>query len=392
MKILIITSEIIVNKYSGSIRTSKIIKELSEIHDVDVLTEPMSIWNFDHNINEIHLTDFQDKIKYQRGLKRKVLSKYFHVNLNFKKRFSAFMRSIKNMEINDYDCIIALSAGDFFVPHKVLTKIKTDARKIGYIHDPYPMDLYPEPYRVSPTKKSEIEKNKFKRILHNIDVIAFPSLLLGESMNDYYKFGEDKICVLPHLLPNLNVNKFEDDNAISFLKEQNIIKGKFYLHAGTLLKHRNVFEIIKQFKSLKKNNEIDSDFKLLLIGNVNYKIQESDEDVVIVKNRLNLELINGISNYAKSLIIVEHISDFSPFLPGKLPECIAHEKKIMHFGPFNSEICRVVGKFTDIDLFSAHLDNASSIRKVLKNGGIDLSKNKELVDYFKIDNFLKSLF
>ena len=78
-------------------------------------------------------------------------------------------------------------------------------------------------------------------------------------------------------------------------------------------------------------------------------------------------------------------------MPGKVPECIAHKKPVMHFGPTNSETCRVVGQYISTDLFSAKLDDPLSIKKVLKNGGINLSNNQSLVNYFKINGFIKDL-
>ena len=95
MRILIITSEIIKNKYSASIRTVKIIQQLSKKHEVDVITEPMSIWDFKHNIKNTYLTEYQFNNKYQNSLRKKILSKFFYINLNFRKRLRAFMKVIK---------------------------------------------------------------------------------------------------------------------------------------------------------------------------------------------------------------------------------------------------------------------------------------------------------
>lgn len=391
MRILIITSEIIKNKYSASIRTVKIIQQLSKKHEVDVITEPMSIWDFKHNIKNIYLTEYQFNNKYQNSLRKKILSKLFYINLNFRKRLRAFKKVIKKLDLNKYDYIIAFGGGDFFIPHEVLSISKTKTKTIGYIHDPFPIDLYPEPYKVAPTKRSNVDKRKFKKMLYQLDILSFPSLLLGQSMNNYYQFGEQKINILPHLLSKIDTSNYDEEILDSFLSKNYLIKNNYYLHAGTLLKHRVVHEIINQFKALKKNNQLPSKFKLLFIGNVNYKIQESDDDVVFIKNRLNLDLVNGISFYAKALLIVEHISNFSPFLPGKVPECIAHKKPVMHFGPTNSETCRVVGQYISTDLFSAKLDDPLSIKKVLKNGGINLSNNQSLVNYFKINGFIKDL-
>ena len=63
----------------------------------------------------------------------------------------------------------------------------------------------------------------------------------------------------------------------------------------------------------------------------------------------------------------------------------------MHFGPLKSETCRVVNQFMNIEMFSAKLDDPVAIKKVLKEGGVDLSENKELVNYFTIDGFMNTL-
>lgn len=391
MKILIVSSEIIVNKYSASIRVSKIIKELSKISSVEILTEPMSVWDFNHKADEIFVTDYKIPKTIKKSLKAKVYSKYFKISIPHLKRYKAFVSKLKQIDLNQYDVIIAFGGGGFFEPLEALSQIKTKALTIGFIHDPYPSDVFPEPYQTEFNKNTLKIRNKLKDVFLKLDKLAFPSKLLGEWMDKYYEFGYDKILELPHLLPTIHIDDDAKKKAEQFLNLHELKPEKFYFHAGTLLKHRPVKDIITQFKKLKSDGYFDHDFKLLFIGRVNYDIQKSDKDVIVIKERQPLDLINAISTHAKALIIIEHIADISPFLPGKVPEYIAHEKPIMHFGPQHSETCRIVKPFVVMSNFSAALNQPKEIFSVLKNGGVNLSENKSIVKHFKIDTFITQL-
>ncbi|QSS96402.1 hypothetical protein [Psychroflexus sp. ALD_RP9] len=391
MRILIISSEIIKNKYSASIRVTKILKELSENSQVDILTEPMSVWDFKHQANKVFITNYKIPSSQKKTLKAKVYSKYFKISISQLKRYKAFISKLKQINLDQYDVIIAFGGGGFFEPLEALSQCKTNALTVGFIHDPYPGDVFPEPYQTKTNKNTLKIREKLKRVFLKLDKLAFPSKLLGEWMDKYYEFGDDKILELPHLLPTIEIDDDAKKEAEKFLNLHNLKHENFYFHAGTLLKHRPVKDIITQFKKLKKDGYFDHDFKLLFIGNVNYDIQKSDKDVVIVNKRKPLDLVNAISRKAKALMIIEHIADISPFLPGKVPEYIAHQKPIMHFGPQNSETCRVVKPHIEISKFSATLDNPKLIYAVLQLGGVELHQNISIINHFKIDTFIKKI-
>ncbi|SEA54700.1 glycosyltransferase family protein [Psychroflexus halocasei] len=391
MKILIISSEIVKNKYSASIRTSKAIQKISREHEVDILTEPMTVWDFEHQAKNIYISDYKIPNSKKLSFKEKLASKFLKISLRHQARERQLRKKLKSISYDEYDFIIAFGGGGFFEPLIVLSELKTKATRIGFIHDPYPGDVFPEPYKSDSTKHSLKIRHQLKDVFTKLDKLAFPSKLLGTWMDGYYEFGQSKILELPHLLPTIELDRDAKDEASIFLKSYNLKPKKFYFHAGTLLKHRPVEEIIKQFKKLKNEDLVEKDFKLLFIGSVNYDIQNTDEDVIIIKQRQPLALINAISSQAKALMIIEHIADISPFLPGKVPEYIAHEKPIMHFGPRNSETCRIVEPFVEISNFSAALDQPEQISILLKNGGVNLSENKNIVNHFKIDNFITQI-
>lgn len=394
-KILIVSSEIIKDKYSSSLTTYKFIQEASKLYDVDVLTEPMTVVNFTHNCNNIYYTNY---IGHKGYVLLKVLNRayklIFKYNVYRRLRYSAFVSSLKSMDLNKYSAIIAFGGGDFFEPLEALAAINksTKYKRIGYVHDPFPFDVYPLPYQEKTTKKTLAQRKKLAKIFLKLDKIAFPSQLLGAWMHSFYNFGLQKIMVIPHGIPE--VVEFESDVIVhSFLKEHNLVENEYYLHAGTLLYHRPIEPIIEGFKKYKNSQKSASNCKLLFIGSSQYKIENTDEDVLIINERKPLNLINSLSKCCKGLIIIEHNGEISPFLPGKFPEYLFFNKPILHFGPYNSEINRIVRNFSapqsSMANFTATLNDTNAIANVFIKGGFNLFQNQTLKDYFRFKSLDK---
>src|SRR5690606_35604312 len=95
MKILIVSSEIIINRYSASIRTAKIIKELSESQILDVLTEPTTVWDFKHNIRNVYLIKNSKRVFKNKTFIEKFLTKFLFINPNIYCRYKAFEVKLK---------------------------------------------------------------------------------------------------------------------------------------------------------------------------------------------------------------------------------------------------------------------------------------------------------
>ena len=392
MKILIVSSEIIKNKYSASIRVYKFLESIPLNIDYDILTEPMTVFDFEHRAVNIFMTDYRySGPKKNKTVGDKIFYKVFNKDYTLNKRSDAFLKGLKKIQLNDYDTIISFSGGGFFGPQLAMSKITTTATRVAYIHDPYPNDIYPEPYKTETTRFTIQAKKDFQQIIDGNDKYAFPSKLLSIWMQKYYEFSASNAVILPHLIPNISTSVKAKSEADEILKKYNLITGKFYLHAGTLFKHRPIHDIIKEFEKLKHKGKFNSDFKLVFIGTIKYELETQNEDIVIINERQELDTINSISNHAKSLMIIEHHGKFSPFLPGKLPECIAHKKPIMHFGPTNSEVCRVAKLGTSIMNFSAELNDTEQISHLLLSGGEDLSEYPEIIEHFNIERFFKQL-
>ena len=396
-KILIVSSEILKDKYSASLTTYKFIQEASKLYCVDVLTEPMSIFNFEHRIQHLFYTNYQGHKGY---LHLKVINRLYKLlfkhNVYRRLRYRAFVTTLKKMDLQQYQTIIAFGGGDFFEPLEALATVTTPktCKKIGYVHDPYPVDVYPPPYQEQSTPKTLQQRKNLSSIFNRLTYLAFPSLILGEWMQTFYKFDPSKIIVVPHALPT-EVAVAHETQVHDFLEKHQLTANEFYLHAGTLLYHRRVEFIIEAFKQYKQSLKEPNNLKLVFIGNCQYPINQIDADVIIINNRLPLKLINALSIQSKGLLIIEHIGTISPFLPGKFPEYLYFNKPILHFGPENSEINRIVQLYFNNNItkqsFSAPLNAVDKIKRVFEKGGVLLSTNENLMQYFRFQTIKNQL-
>ena len=91
-------------------------------------------------------------------------------------------------KIEDFipDLVLTLSKGGSFRPHHALLKMPELHKKwIAYIHDPYPMHLYPRPFAW--VEAGYFQKWKFIRdISERATYSAFPSKLLMELLGTYF--------------------------------------------------------------------------------------------------------------------------------------------------------------------------------------------------------------
>jgi glycosyltransferase involved in cell wall biosynthesis len=389
-KILIVSTEIVKDKYSCSLITAKVVEELSQKHHVDVVTEWMAVFNFEHNIQNIWVTQkpFLYDLCRSRGGKRIFATLKFRYDKVI--RTLAFRKLLKKMDFNSYDYVIAFGGGDFFIAHHALSEFSMKAKLWGYIHDPYPSQVYPYPYYTEENAKSKEELELYKKVFAKFDTLWFPSTLLARHMQQFYHYPDSKVFIFPHMLPNIKWNTISEAQEEERLKTYGVEKDHFFIHAGTILPPRKMDTIIHAFSKLKEENKLAQELKLLFVGNINYDYQHllGIKDLILIDKRVRYDEINMLCNAAKALLIIEHDGDFSPFLPGKFPEYLAFKKPIMHFGPKHSEINFICGE--EHHSFSAPLTDFESITKVLLYGGEKLSDDEEIMSHFNIERLIES--
>jgi hypothetical protein len=65
---------------------------------------------------------------------------------------------------------------------------------------------------------------------------------------------------------------------------------------------------------------------------------------IVVSDYIEYKLVQSLEKKAAVNIILEAISEISPFLPGKFPNCVASNKPVLVLGPYYSEVRRLLGK------------------------------------------------
>lgn len=373
-KFLIISESIDVNDSSASKGRVAIINNLVKIGcGVKVLHYTRKTIHLPQiecvEIKEKTLTFFYVLSRIQRVIQRifklnlaKYIEPLFGFSFTFFNDVNSIKSALKKIDIQDYDYILTLSKGASFRPHFAVNKMpKLHSKWLAYVHDPYPFSKYPIPYDWN-EPGYEIKEAFFKDLSGNAKHAIFPSVLLkdwmGEVFNNFNKTG----TVIPHQNFEIDLSGF---SAPAFFNEKmfNI------LHAGSLMKPRNPEGLLKGFqKFLAEVPEASEDTVLYLIGNASYHKKLVDTYNDELKNlyfhskSMPFKEVYWLQKHVSVNIILEAKAEISPFLPGKFPHCVAANKPILHLGPRNSELLRLMG--SDYPYHST-IDDASKIAEII---------------------------
>jgi glycosyltransferase involved in cell wall biosynthesis len=332
----------------------------------------------------------------QRVFKRKInhhVEAIFGFSFTHTNDSKTIAKSIKsNLDFNP-DLILTLSKGASFRPHKAMLYLP-DLHSIwmAYIHDPFPFHFYPRPF--NKVEAGYKQKEKFmKDVCEKAKFLSFPSLLLKEWMESYFSSIKNKSLIIPH-----QINEgFEKQSIPDFF-----IKNQFsLLHAGNLLKERNPEFLIKGYINfLEKNESAKLDSKLYFIGKYHHheKVfnQFKENTNIICNGYIDFNTIQTLEYETSVNIILESISEISPFLPGKFPNHIKANKPIIALGPYYSEVKRLLGNDYPFWAEANDVDKIETIITKLyqswKHNPNQLKLNRmDLVNYSN-ETLLKELF
>jgi len=354
-KILIIAESINVEDSSGSKANVALIENLKEagfqLKVYHYSRKEIQLESIDcNNIKEkkfglnYFLSRFQRKIQHNSNLNlAKRLEPVFGFSFTFFNDTNSISKALKYEKAADYDLVLTLSKGASFRTHYAILKSPSFHSKwMSYIHDPYPFHLYPDPYNWDePGYLKKIDF--FKEMAERCRWVAYPSMYLQEWMESHYEKFRDKGVIIPHQL--------REDTKTAKLPEYFDATKFNLLHAGNLMKQRPPFALINGFSEfLRSNPKAKNDARLLLIGRASYHKEKLDQ---LDSQISELYLSDGVVKYLTVLkmqkeasvnIILESKAEFSPFLPGKFPHCMAAEKPILILGPKKSEVRRVLGE------------------------------------------------
>ena len=397
--ILVVCENLNINATSAGIVSSTFIQLLSDSgYDVTVMTEN----NFDYPISwlpeKVKVVKFEIKREkktiWNSIPKIKAIPAYFTgFSVTMRNRIEHYKIEINNqLATKNFDVIYALGVGNIFSPHFALAEMNLKIPFYVNIHDPFPMHVYPEPYKKSKTWISNLLEKKFKIVLHKAKGISFPSQFLLEHMSPTFPVIKEKGFVVPHI--GTFLNNLPNDNQTKQGFAFNLSKINI-LHAGTLLGPRNPQFLLQSIAEL--NQEVPGFLDKMcftFIGNVNTEL------ITIVSNSesRNVHFINDRISYKKSVelieqanasLVIEAISEFSPFLPGKVADIAYSEKPIISLSPKNSEVRRLLG--TDYP-YQSELNDVKIIKIILKkffedykSNNVNISVIKELKKYVSIE-------
>jgi hypothetical protein len=379
--ILVVCESLRVNGTSSGIVSSTFIKLLYESGcKVTVITEN----NFDYAVTwlskDVNVRKFDIPIVQKSIIdnipKVRAIPTYL---TGFSKSFRNTLEQYK-IEINkellnqEFNFIYALGSGSSFAPHFALAEMNLTIPFFINIHDPFPMHVYPEPYKKPKNWINTMLEQKFKIVLNKAKGISFPSQLLMNEMAKTFDSIKMKGFVVPHIgttLENLPVEKTFLNIALDKSKIN-------ILHAGTLLGPRNPKFLLQAIHGLNQEHlDFSERVAFTFIGNVNSALAE----IVANSNLENVRFITDRMTYQKSIdfinesdvsLVIEAISDFSPFLPGKVADIAFAEKPIIDLSPKHSEVRRLLG--SDYP-YQSELDDVNAIKEVLQRFYVDYTNN-----------------
>ncbi|TDP59217.1 glycosyltransferase family 1 protein [Flavobacterium dankookense] len=321
------------------------------------------------------------------------LEKIFGFSFTHTNDTNAIAKAIKRNQDYKPDLIFTLSKGGSFRPHRAMLKLpELHSKWMAYIHDPYPFHVYPRPYNF--VQESYKSKEEFMQLItQKANILSFPSLLLKEWMQSYFPDVTNKSVIIPH--------QIKVDGELQPLPDFFQVNQFSLLHAGNLLKQRNPAFLIDAFLNfLEKNPYAKTEAKLYFVGNYNEHSALLDKyknhPNIIIHGYVEYKIIQTIENEAAVNIVLEAISEISPFLPGKFPNCIKSNKPMLLVGPYYSEVRRLLGKeypyWSEANDSLAIQKNIEELYTIWKNNPNEFKLNRKDLENYCDEIALKKVF
>lgn len=402
-KVLILAESLRINGTSSGIVSSTFIKMLVKGgYQLKVITpnnfEYPVTWLDDVEVIKFKIPEVKKSI-IDRIPKIRAIYSYF---VGYDKEFKCLIDSWKcliadEVKNNHYDYILVLGSGSEFSPHIALSQLDINIPWIANFHDPFPWHVYPEPYRKKRNLIGFHLEVKTKKIIEKAWKVSFPSLYLMEHMSRFYPEIAKKYIIIPHIGTNLDdLPAIDSDNDLNLdLSKINIV------HAGSLLGPRNPKFLIEAIIDLQQNGLIDPEkVNFTFIGKIARELTDTCKklkmnNVLFFNGRVSYKRSIEIINQSDALLVIEAISDFSPFLPGKVADIAFAGKPIIALSPNRSEVKRILGSNFP---YHAHLDSITEIKDVLKtfindfdNNTIDLSYIDRIKNYVSVEENCRQL-
>jgi glycosyltransferase involved in cell wall biosynthesis len=376
-KILVLAESLKINETSSGIVSSTLIAKLIYLgYEITVIYPK----KFDYPItwlNGCELIEFEVgsiSRKWYDGIpKFRALPVYFNFGYSreFKLLINEWKKEIQKVIKNKkFDVILVLGSGSEFSPHFAISELAIFTPFYVNIHDPFPFHNYPYPYQKKKTLLSLLIEFRFKKVLKKSKGVIFPSQKLREHMSSIFPEIKGKSHIIPHVSHNLiNLPDGESDSDVN-------LNAAFInlLHAGSLLGPRNPTYLLNAIYNLELTEpNLIKNVRFVFIGKLakeHKNLVLKSKCVEIIDKRVSYKKSLSLIEQANGVFVIEAISDFSPFMPGKLADIFLKQKPIIPFCPINSEVLSILGETS----YHALLNDEEMITEVLKKFLNDLKE------------------
>jgi glycosyltransferase involved in cell wall biosynthesis len=378
MKILVVVDSINIEDSSGSKANVALIHNLVEA-GFEVLVYHYTLINIQLKgincfaIPEIQYSPLYFLSRFQRVLQRTFslhlhhfLEGIFGFSFTFFNDTNSIAKALKKSTFRP-DLVMTLSKGASFRPHYAVLKLpELHCQWLAYVHDPYPFHCYPRPYKWVESSYKQKE-DFFKKVSEKARYSAFPSQLLLEWMGSFFPNFIKSGLIIPHQNAQYDLASSGENNGFPDYFDAK----KFnLLHAGNLMKQRSPEGLIEGFKLfLNQNPEAKNVSKLILLGNAAYHsemlrdYQIDNPEIYIYNGNVDFDIVYNLQKNVSVNIILESISEISPFLPAKFPHCVEANKTIFSLAPYYSETRRLLG---DDYLYWSEQDDVIKIASLIE--------------------------
>ena len=397
-KILVVAESIDVNDSSGTKGRVALIKNMIKIgYDVNVyhytrksiqiqgakciaIREIKFSWNY-------FLSRLERQLRYKLKIDlHEIFEKIWGFSFTLFNDRDSIIKAIQNIDF-DPDLVFTFSKGGSFRPHHAILKMPEYHDKwVAYIHDPYPMHLYPRPYAwVEPGYK---QKWKFvKEISLKAAYSAFPSKLLKDWMGSYFGGFKKNGVIIPHQITT-DIEIATKVDVLGWDAEKFNI-----LHAGSLLHARDPKALLVAFETFVSSlDEFSrSQCRLVFIGSANNHTQVLQDfsqrvsEIKFLDHSVPFNTVYKMQQETSVNIILEAKSEISPFLPGKFSHCVAANKPIFSLSPYYSEVKRLLGENYP---YWCEADDKDLILKFLKRAYENWKNGENTLDRSDLESYL----
>jgi glycosyltransferase involved in cell wall biosynthesis len=348
-KLLILVDSLNVNTSSGARVNMALLKNLNELFELTVIHNSDTLQEVD-NISFIKVSENRVSPAFMLSRSIRLLRRHIGLNLSpmfenifgfsftFLSTAKAFLKSLRSIYTSDFDLVITLSQGESFVPHFAMLKYRSLYNIwLAYIHDPYPAEFYPKSYSFKGSGSRQ--KIEFMRtVMTSAKYLGFPGKNLADWMQKKYELYSNQAIIIPH---QINIEAIERENII--LPDFFNVDDFNILHAGNLLKQRDPSALIEAFELfLTQNKGAKAHSNLYFIGHVSEYFHELVKGMnsmnIHFMAQLNYNIVQELQRKSSVNVILESNDEISPFLPGKITDCVNSGRPILALSPKDSEL------------------------------------------------------